>query len=55
MSELATWILSMSFIIDDISRPVEVASKKAAPCRSTLSNTWLRRSFTAEKPTKFVR
>ena len=50
MCETATWILSMSFMMDDISRPVECASKNCMPCRSTLSNTVLRRSVTAEKP-----
>ena len=38
----------MSFMIDDISRPVEWASKNCAPCLSTLSKTVLRRSVTAE-------
>ena len=33
MSELAIWILSMSFMTDDMRRPVEVDSKKAAPWR----------------------
>ena len=38
----------MSFMMDDISRPVEVASKNCASCLSTFSNTVLRRSVTAD-------
>ena len=48
--EVASCTLSISFMMDDISRPVECASKKSAPCRSTFSKTALRRSVTAEKP-----
>ena len=51
MCEVATWIFSMSFMMDDITRPVELDSKKCASCRSTLSKTVCRRSVTAEKPT----
>ena len=51
MCEMATWTLSMSFMMDDISRPVECASKNSAPCFCTLSKTVLRRSVTAENPT----
>ena len=43
MCEMATWTLSMSFMIDDISRPVECASKNSAPCFCTFSKTVLRR------------
>ncbi len=48
MVETATWILSMSFMTDDMTRPVELFSKKAAPWRRTLEKTALRRSVTAE-------
>ena len=51
MCEVASCTLSMSFMIDDISRPVECDSKNSAPCFSTLSNTSSRRLVTAEKPT----
>ena len=40
----------MSFMIDDITRAVELFSKKCASCCSTRSNTAWRRSVTAEKP-----
>ena len=39
MCEVATWILSMSFMMDDINRPVEWVSKNSAPWRITLSKT----------------
>ena len=51
MWEMATCTLSMSFMIDDIRRPVDCASKNSAPCFCTLSKTVLRRFVTAENPT----
>jgi hypothetical protein len=51
MCEVATWILSMSFMIDDISRPVDCDSKNSAPCRSTFSKTVCLRSVTVDSPT----
>ena len=46
--DVASCTLSISFMIDDISRPVECASKKSAPFRSTFSKTEFRRSVTEE-------
>ncbi len=40
MCEVATWIFSRSFMMDDITRPVELDSKKCASCRNTRSNTF---------------
>ena len=51
MCEVASCTLSMSFMIDDMRRPVECDSKNSAPCFSTLSNTVSRRLVTAENPT----
>jgi hypothetical protein len=39
MCEVATWTLSTSFMMDDISWPVEWDSKNSAPCFTTLSKT----------------
>jgi hypothetical protein len=51
MCDVASWTLSISFMMADISLPVECDSKNSAPCRSTLSKTRLRRLVTAENPT----
>ena len=48
--DVASCTLSTSFMMDDMSWPVECASKNCAPCFSTLLKTELRRAVTAEKP-----
>ena len=52
MCDVATWMCSRSFMIDDITRAVEFDSKKGASWRSTRSNTSCRKSVTAENPTE---
>ncbi len=51
MCEVATWIFSRSFMIDDITRAVAFDSKNSASWWTTRWKTSWRRSVTAEKPT----
>ena len=55
MCDDATWIFSMSSMMDDISRPVELLSKNCESWRSTRSKTFWRRSVTTAVPTQFTR